>query len=125
MTEIVFLGAASTVFARNPLGNILSHEELADSVVPRRPYWQHPPWRPWLLCTHRFQVLPEAESLALNARSGVPGGIGGWPATLAISETQQLAHRRDRKSTSETRMALKRCGFVRSYPRKAVVLCTS
>jgi alpha-galactosidase len=33
MTKTVFLGAGSTVFARNLLGDILSHEELADSEI--------------------------------------------------------------------------------------------
>src|SRR5580698_301758 len=33
MTKTVFLGAGSTVFARNLLGDILGHEELADSEI--------------------------------------------------------------------------------------------
>jgi alpha-galactosidase len=33
MTKTAFLGAGSTVFARNLLGDILSHEELADSEI--------------------------------------------------------------------------------------------
>src|SRR5580693_6055213 len=33
MPKTVFLGAGSTVFARNLLGDILSHEELADSEI--------------------------------------------------------------------------------------------
>lgn len=33
MTKTVFLGAGSTVFARNLLGDLLSHEELADSEI--------------------------------------------------------------------------------------------
>ena len=33
MPKTVFLGAGSTVFARNLLGDILGHEELADSEI--------------------------------------------------------------------------------------------